>query len=172
MKSLVLKGMAVFVFLGFFAFSGCASKAELYEFVPEESNASISFKTGSPGVRFVSYNGRELPDAGKGSHWDPIVFPAGTPIQITVRAYYEHQSGVSVRGGLLGAVSTMADTVSTATRGVNTNVVFTCPPLRVGIKYQLSFDKASGIPGTNTLVLTELGSKSVIFEQEFDANQN
>ena len=166
MKSFAARGMIVLVFLGFFAFSGCLSKPQSYEFAEGSPNASITFKTGNPSVRFVSFNGRPLPDAEKNTYWDPIVFPAGTAIQMTVRANYEQQTRAS-GSGILGTVASAATAVSAITRAVDTNVNFTCPALTAGAKYQLSFDKGAGIPGKNTLILTDLGTRKVVFEQEF-----
>ena len=154
-------------------FISCASKPATYLFVPEESSsASISFKTGNPNVRFVSFDGRVLPTAEKGTRWEPIVFPAGRPLQVTVHAYYEHQQKVAASGGLLGLVSDVAGIVSTLTRGVDMQVVLTCPALMPGTKYQLSFKKESGIPGKNFLVLTDLSTKKVIYQQEFEVKEN
>ena len=173
MKSRSAKVCIFLVFCAFITLAGCASRPELYQFGLDESNsASISFKTGNPNVKFVSFEGKTLPVAEKGKRWEPILFPSGKPMLITVHAYYEHEQKVWVSGGLLGFISETADIIGTVTRGVNTNVVLTCPPLMPGTKYQLSFKKGPGIPGKNTLIITDLSKRKVFYEQEFDTKDN
>lgn len=173
MKIASFSGKILFGLFLVFTLISCASKPATYLFVPEESNsASISFKMGNPYVYFVSFEGKTLPAAEKGTRWEPIVFPAGKPLQITIHAYYEHQQKVAASGGLLGLVSDVADVVSTVTRGVDMDVILTCPALMPGTKYQLSFKKESGIPGKNFLILTDLSTKKVFYQQEFFVKEN
>ena len=169
MKSQFIKGNIIFVFCVFFILAGCVS-AQVYQFTADESNsASISFKTGNPSLSFVSFEGKNLPTANFGTRWDPILFPAMKPMLITVHAHYDHERRFSATGGLLGLISDVAGTVATITRYVDTDVVLTCPMLMPGTKYQLAFKKGPGVPGKNTLVLTDLSTNKIIYQQEFES---
>jgi hypothetical protein len=159
------------LFLAVVAFVGCASKPVAYQYVTEGVNsASISFKTGNPYVRCVSFEGADIPAPERGTYWEPVIFPAGRALRITVYVYYEYKQTVRV-GGMFGLISDVAGAVGTLTRSVDRNVVFTCPPLADGGKYQLEFEKGSGIPGTNTLVLRNLATREVVYQQEFPSSE-
>jgi hypothetical protein len=163
--------LSVLVLLGSFILLGCVT-ATPYPAVPEDSNsATISFKWGNPGVRFVSFDGKPLPPPDRGTSWQPIILPAGRPILITVHANYEKESSAGGSGGL-GLLVATASAVSGAVRYVNTDVVLTCPPLTPGTKYHLSFTKGAGYPGKNTLVLTDLSTKKRVYEQEFENRED
>ena len=171
MKSRLVKRSSIFGFCIFFVLTGCVS-AVTYQFTPDELNAaSISFQTGNPNLKFVSFEGKNLPAADKGTYWDPILFPALKPMLITVHAHYDHEQKVWASGGLLGLISDAVTIVATATRYVDTDVVLTCPSLMPGTKYQLFFKKEAGIPGKNILVLKDLSTKKVIYRQEFETKE-
>jgi hypothetical protein len=53
------------------------------------------------------------------------------------------------------------------TRSVDTDVIFSCPPLEAGKKYTLSFDKGYGMPGRNKLILTNSETKKIVYQQDF-----
>ena len=165
MKLWKLIGLAL---LGSFIVLGCATATPYPYALETESSATISLKTGNPNLTFVSLGEQKLPPPERGTRWEPIVVPANRTLSITVHAYYEHQSKVSASGGLLGAISATADLVGTVTRGVDTDVLFLCPSLSNGGKYQLSFKKESGVPGKNILVLTDLSTKKVVHEHPFE----
>ena len=164
--------LAALVLLGSLFFIGCVS-SKPYAYVPEGSNsASLSLKRGNPNVNFVALDDRMPSQAGRGTRWEPIIVPSGRNLRITVHAYYEHKSAVSVRGGFLGFISQTADALGTLSRGINVDVTFICPPLANGGRYQLSFRKERGIPGQNFLVLTDMDTRKVIVEQEFVYNED
>jgi hypothetical protein len=151
---------------------GCSSlKPISYAFTEDKVNsASISFKQANPGASFVSYKDNNLPEAEKGTVWDPISFPAGVPLEITVHAfYYDSNTGVSYTSGLLAMMITEAATSGVReTRSVDINVLFSCPPLEAGKKYSLSFDKGYGVPGKNKLILTNNETKKIVYQQQFE----
>jgi hypothetical protein len=168
----ILRLFAV-VFSGLFIVAGCSLlKPISYAFAEDEADsASISFRRANPGVSFVSYKNSILPDAEKGTIWDPILFPYGVPLEITVHAfYYDSNTGVTYGDGLLTMIITdAASSGIREARSVDTDVIFSCPPLAAGKKYTLSFDKGYGMPGKNKLILTNNETKEIVYLQEFHA---
>jgi hypothetical protein len=153
----------------FVSLSGCATKAATYKFVEEGDNtATIAFSRGNPGVSFLEYNELTLPPAEGGTYWDSLLFSSGVPLQIKVQAYYEQQQTRVIGGGLIGAIANVASAVATVSRSVNKDVIFECPQLQAGGQYRLSFRKGNGTPGKNTLVLTDIAAKQVVYEQDFE----
>jgi len=143
-------------------FMSCSTTPVPYSFVEDGSeNAAISFIRGSPGLTLIYFNGEELPNPEKNTHWEPILVPAGIPLKLTVHAYYE-QGNYSQ--GLLVALITSA---ITASRSVNLDVLFECPALEAGKEYKLTFRKGAGLPGENLLVLTDISTKKIVYQQEF-----
>jgi hypothetical protein len=155
--------------IGIFSFTvllmGCATTGVPYSFV-ENSNdgASISFVGQNPGVRMIYYDNNELPAPAKKTHWEPISFPADKPLKITVHVFYEQSNNNS--SGLLVSLVTSA---ITASRSVNRDVLFECPALEAGKLYKLVFRKGAGTTGNNTLVLTDVETGKVFYQQEFDS---
>jgi hypothetical protein len=167
---MVMLGAMVALFSALFIFSSCSSlKPISYTMAEDETNSvSISFKQGNPSVSFVFFDDRGIPDPEKGTFWDPLLFPSDMPLEITVHAYYQQESTTASNGGLLGAIISTAITASIAAdRSVDTDVVFTCPPLEAGTKYELSFRKEAGIPGINKLILTDTETKAIVYQQNF-----
>jgi len=172
MKKLKLMRLSIITIFGLFTFIACSSMKPIsYSFLQDEINsASINFIRGNPGVTFVSFNESRLPEAEEGTYWNPIVFPSGVPLEITVHAfYYQTSSGAS--GGLL--VTLIADVATSGirnNRSVDNEVIFLCPPLEAGREYRLSFEKGYGMPGKNTLVLTDVATKKNVYQQVFEIN--
>ena len=170
MKVLINKGLLIIVLCGLFLFAGCSSmKSISYSLAEDEiKSASLSFLTGSPGVTFVSYKDNRLPEAEEGTQWDPILLPSDVPLEITVHAYYYQSGGAGYSGGLLaGLISDAITSGLRKSRSVDNDIIFLCPPLNAGKEYRLSFNKGIGIPGDNTLILTEIAAKTVVYQQIF-----
>jgi len=173
MKYSKIKFLMGLILLTFFLLIGCITYPVEYSFIFDDQNyATIGFQTrhrmNSPSVSFVSLDGRSLPRAEFRTHWDPITFPAGRELRMVVRARYQEER-VRVEGfGLLGAMINTASDISQLTRNVDAEVSFTCPPLEPNGRYQLSFRKGSGIPGSNTLMLIDLTTGRVVYEREFE----
>jgi len=165
--------IGLLIFFAAFLFIGCISYPVEYSFMHDEQNfASIGFqprhRMNSPSVVFVSLDGRRPPATGLRTHWDPITFPAGRELRMVVRARYQ-EDRVRVEGfGLLGAMINTASEISQLTRNVDAEVMFTCPPLEPNGRYQLSFVKGPGIPGTNTLILIDITTGRIVYEREFE----
>jgi hypothetical protein len=166
--------MCLLVFLTLFFYVGCVTNPVIYSFAAADSKnvSSISFKAREkqqdPNLVFVSFNGQSLPKPEKQTHWDPISFPSGTELRIIVHADYKTTSKTTLSGfGLLGEVVNIAQDIRAATRNVDTDIVFTCPPLEAGKSYQLYFTKEPGIPGKNILTLTDIKDAKVVVQQEF-----
>ncbi|MCL2175705.1 MAG: hypothetical protein FWB73_06650 [Treponema sp.] len=171
MKNFINKGMFLFIFLGLFIFIGCSSTPITYMMTNDEINsATISFKSGSPSVTFLEYNGIELPVAEKNTRWDPLAFPSGVPLNISVRAYYYKSSYGYFGSGLFAVVTAAASAAITATRNVDTIVVFNCPPLEAGKNYTLTFRKEAGVPGRNILILKDNSARGEVYRQDFEMN--
>jgi len=171
MKTLFYNVMAVIALFGLITFYGCSSFTPMsYDFTEKETNsASISFTRGNPRVSFVSFNDYELPNPVEKTYWDPIVFPSGEPLEITVHAYYYQESSTATNAGFLAALISTAVTSSIAqSRSVDINVLFLCPPLEPGKNYSLSFRKEAGNPGRNLIVLTDIATKRIVYRQEFE----
>ena len=174
MKKLAEKFWVVLISAGLFFLIGCAStNPEPYSFVPGEPSASIEFlsetKRGQASVSFISFEGRGLPRAERKTRWDPISFPSDENLRIIVRVKFDGNARVRVGGfGLIGAVANAAADISAMSRNVDLEMVFECPPLRNGRRYQLSFTKEPGIPGRNILTLTDLESNRVMHQVEFE----
>jgi hypothetical protein len=139
----------------------------------EESadSATISFIRENPSVIPIFYNDERLPKPEAGTMWDPVSFPAGLPFEITVHVYYHQPSSTYYYNpyiGLLGIlVVGIVETAITATRSVDTDVLFLCPPLETGKNYALSFRKEAGIPGTNKLILIDTETNKIVHQQVF-----
>ena len=163
MKTLFRKGFLIII-SGLFTFFGCSSLSPVtFDLAEERTNsASISFTRGNPRVSFVYYENRELPEPEKKTYWDPIVFPSGIPLEITVHAYYfQASSGPGLIGGIIAAGIA-------SSRAVDISVLFLCPPLEAGKEYVLTFRKLAGAPGRNILVLTDKATRTIIYQQEFE----
>ena len=175
----------LFLFAVSFCVVGCATTPTPYSFAePGSETAEITFKDGNPGVRFVSFEETKLPAPEDGTHWEPILFPAETPLEITVHAFYEpHQTHATE--GYFGAfknsgtgaivlfllfpvvlpITLTIDLISlivTNALTVSTDVVFTCPPLEADGDYRLAFEKRR-----RKLVLTDQkrSGKALVYEQ-------
>jgi len=159
----------VLVLLVSFLFAGCTTNPVAYNYADSELNsATILFQSGNPGVRFISLNGVSLPKPASGTRWEPIKFPSGTALTIIVHANYEVQTRTRVSGlGLVGDIVNIAGAVNEIGRGVDAQVAFNCPGLEAGKLYSLAFVKESGIPGKNRLILTDLETSRIVYEQEF-----
>ena len=171
MKTKIMKGLFVFAVFGAFFITGCSSLTPVpYAIEKNEAySASITFARGNPSVSFVYYNNNVLPEPEEKTYWSPIMFPSGVPMQIMVHAYYQQDMTAVNNAGLSGAAGSTAVTPgTTASRSVDIDVLFMCPPLTAGRKYTLTFRKEAGVPGTNRLILTDVGSKTIIHQQEFE----
>ena len=172
MNTIISKGLFVIIFSGLFFIVGCSSVTSIsYSFVEDEKNsASISFQAGNPGASFLFYKGKSLPDAEEKTIWDPIVFPSGEPLEITVHVYhYETSSGIgdsSIVGLLAGAIADEATYEARQSRVVDTDVLFTCPPLQAGKHYSLSYAKGPALR-RNRLVLVEIPVNIMVYQQDF-----
>jgi len=132
--------------------------------------ASMSFAQGSPGVHLVFFEDRVLPQYSGYTRWDPIIFPAGRELKLTVHASYNHPNSSPSRAGLLlsnqGIAFGMSVNLGPDSQNVNYDVVFECPPLEPGGSYRLSYRRT--VPGgRNMLVLTNTNTGRVVHEQEF-----
>jgi hypothetical protein len=172
----------------------------LYDFAEnEEDSVFISFSRGNPRVTLVYYNNEEFPKPEKGTIWDPVAFPAAIPLEIMVHARYGQQSSSyyyayynpyynpyhkphhnhnhnhhhhhKPHADFWGAFmfATMESAME-ASRAVDIDVLFNCPPLEAGKKYSLSFRKEAGTPGKNKLVLVDTETRKIIYQQEFKAH--
>jgi len=99
MKSRMIVCFSAFVLLVSFLSVGCATKPVEYSFSPtEDYTSTLTFKSGNPGVSFVSFNGQPLPKPDKKTHWEPITFPSGIELRIIVHASYRTNSKTTHRG--------------------------------------------------------------------------
>ena len=174
MKTIKAKIIYVIFFFGLFFIAGCSSlKPAQYNFSGDEANsASISFSKGNPGVSFVFYDNKMLPVPVKGTYWEPVLFPAGVPLEITVHASYnQNNSGVKSyysvgTRGSGGGVAVSVEVPLSGNNSVDIDVLFSCPPLEAGKKYTLSFRKESG---RNRLMLIDNTTRQIIHQQDFAA---
>jgi len=176
MNTIINKGLFVIIFSGLLFIAGCSSLKPIpYAFAEDERNsASISFKHGAnPGTSLVSFKGSGLPLPEEKTTWDPLLFPSGEPLDITVHAsYIDNRNGWTYNPNLLVMLlsNVIADAVTSEmrlSRAVDMDVVFSCPPLEAGKNYSLSFDKKDGVPGRNILVLTDTETRKIVHQQEF-----
>jgi hypothetical protein len=145
--------------------AGCSTTPVPYSFaIDGAETAAISIMSGNPGLRLIYVDGNELPRPAKKTHWAPVLFTAGKPLNITVHARYE-QSNTSNQGLLVSLVTSAI----TASRNVNRDVLFECPALEAGKSYKLVFRKGAGVTGKNLLVLTDIATGKIIYEQGFDS---
>ncbi|MDR1149001.1 MAG: hypothetical protein LBK66_10255 [Spirochaetaceae bacterium] len=162
----------IIVFAVAVLFAGCATTrtAVPFSFVEnEEESASIEIMGGNPGVWLVYFDKNELPQPAEETYWNPLSFPAGRPLEITVHAYYYQQSTTSTSAGVLGAlISSVATSAIAASRNVDRDVLFTCPALEAGKAYKLVFRKGAGVSGENLLVLSNIETGKVVYEQGFE----
>jgi hypothetical protein len=161
---------AGFLALGVFL-AGCASTTPVPYSCTEKSSksASVVFSRGNPDVKLVYFNDNEIPDPEEGTCWNPVSFPTGEALKLTVHAYYEQSSNWVTSNNLLANLIAAAVTsASSASRHVDAIVEFSCPPLDSGKEYKLAFQKGYGLlSGKNTLILTDITSKKVICRQTF-----
>lgn len=153
----------LFIIISIF-FIGCSTtKPTPYSFTGNEGEAAtITVVGGNPGLQLIFCDGIELPIPEKKRHWDPITVSAGKPLIFTLRAFY-HNNNAS--GGLLTALIVSAISASTS---VNAEVIYECPPLEAGKHYQFSFRKGAGVPGLNSILITEgTGKKGIVFREYF-----
>jgi hypothetical protein len=120
-----------------FCIAGCSTLGSVpYSFAEEENRtASITF---SKGIRLIDFEGDAIPGPKIGTHWEPVVVPAGRQflIKVNVTAQAANYSSTGFFSNLL-AFAMIIETV----RGVvNRNVYFVCPPLEAGKEYVLYFN--------------------------------
>jgi hypothetical protein len=175
MKSKTAICLLVFVMLFFYA--GCVTSPVTYSFAAagDQNSSSISFKNNTkpqePNVTFVSFNGQTLPKPDSKTHWDPLSFPSGRELRIIIHADYRTSSKTTLGGfGLIGDVVNIAQDIRAASRNVDADVIFVCPPLEAGKSYLLSFTKEPGLPGKNILTLTDVKAAKVVVQQEFQTS--
>jgi hypothetical protein len=152
--------------------TGCATTRTPvpFSFVEDEAeSASIDIVGGSPGVWLVYFDKNELPPPAEETYWSPLSFPAGRPLQFTVHAYYYQQGTAAASGSfLVNLIADVASSAIAASRNVDRDVLFECPALEAGKEYKLVFRKGAGATGQNLLVLSEIATGKVIYEQEFE----
>ena len=148
-------------------FASCASvKPVPYGFNAEaQETATISFESGNPGVQLVSYENSPLPAAEKNTCWDPIAFPAGKELGLTVHTFYEQQAATS--NGLFVALITSAIASGC---GIDKDVAITCPALDSGKKYLMKFAKSAGVNKNGQLTLTDTANQKIVYS--FDVIEN
>jgi hypothetical protein len=158
--------------LALFFIAGCASmkKSVSYSFAGTDAGgtAAITFMNG---VTLLDFEGNEFPKPGKGTRWDPLLFPAGKEFLIKVHVY---DGGTGTGGGGCGGFGFLACLelviVNETIRGmVWRDVYFVCPPLEAGKEYNLYFNSRS--ISRDSLELTEKSGKSffrgkTVFEQK------
>jgi hypothetical protein len=159
-NKMFLVGMAAMALAFGMITLGCATApTQPHSFVPDESSdvATIRFRSVSYGgttsgsnVSFFSYG--DVVETKK-EKWNPVSFPAGTPLQFTLKAHYNSIAPPANAGGILGIV---VQSIYLA-RMIDKKVLFDCQPLEAGKSYDLWFVKSDGKvgKGINTLVLTE-----------------
>jgi len=173
MKKLTKIYLTGFISLVFFLFIGCITTPVEYSFASaEQGSSAIGFlgtrSEGTPGVAFVSFDGRRLPRAEKKTHWEPLLFPSDRELNMVVHVKYEERERTKTENlGLLGTIIDTAQSVRAVTRNVDTNIDFNCPPLESGKRYQLTYSKGAGIPGRNALVLIDTTTGQIVHQQEF-----
>jgi hypothetical protein len=121
-----------------------------------------------PTVSFLYYNNNVLPPSESKTYWDPIMFPSGVPLEITVHAYYHPETNTGGAGLLVSLVATAITAKTLAARSVDIDVLYYCPPLEAGKQYTLAFRKESGDPGINRLILTDTATKTIVHQQVFE----
>ena len=140
--------------------AGCSTITPApYSFAEEElETVTINVIGGNPGLRLVDFEGKELPSPEKKTRWEPIMFPAGRPLTITVYAYYQPQN--TSQGLITGLIVHAA----TSHLAVNRNVVFETPVLDPGKDYVLRFSREFG---GNQLIMTDTSTNQIIYQQFF-----
>jgi hypothetical protein len=165
LKEEYMKNVILLMGFAFACFVGCSTTPVPYSFTENGTGtATITFVGGNPGLRLIYFERYELPAPEKMTHWEPISFPAGRSLRITVHAYYQ-QSNTEDQGWL----ATIVTTAITSSRSVNRDVTFECPALDAGKDYKLAFRKGAGIRGKNLLVLTEIKTRKIVHEEEFES---
>ena len=158
MNTKVIFGSLVLVVM---IFVGCSSTPVPYSYGEEEQDtAKVNFVYGNPGVRLIDFDGYELPKPERRTYWNPISFPAGKPISFTVHAKYQFSSNNP------GLIDTLIFIIF-GTRDVDRSVIFESPPLTPDMNYRLTFHKGGGLPGKNTLILTNTTTGRIVHEQPF-----
>ncbi|MDR2489939.1 MAG: hypothetical protein LBD20_00885 [Spirochaetaceae bacterium] len=147
-------------------FTGCLTTPVAYSYVEDGGEAAtMTVVSGSPGLTLLYINGDELPKPEEKTRWDPFKLPAGVPLKLTVHAYYEQSSSSN-----MGLIALLATSAITASRSIDTDVTFECPPLDAGKTYKLTFRKGAGLKGKNTILLNDTKTGKFVHEQEFSAN--
>jgi hypothetical protein len=146
---------------------GCSTTPVPYSFVEDENEtASVDFINGNPGVVFIGYDTRRLPEPAKKTYWRPVLFPAGQALNIEVHVYFEQVDNSPIN--LAGLVASSITASLRDRRKVDRDLSFECPALDSGNSYQLYFTKGYGVPGDNTLILKNKETDVIIYEQRFE----
>lgn len=147
-----------------FSIVSCSTMPMPYSFANEGAEtAQLNVVKGNPGLSLIYVDGNEIPNPLPKTHWEPLEFPAGQPIKLTVHAYYQQENNNT------SILASLITTAITASRSVNRDVLFECPSLTAGKNYKLTFRKGSGLKGDNLLVLTDVASGKIIHQQEFES---
>ena len=117
--------MVVILISSFYIMVCSTTKYVPYTFAENENvQAEIYF---SWRVDFVDLEGEQLPDSEERTVWFPLYFPAGRSFNIKVHVYND------------GWVSRWMP-IFNASAIIDDEIIFECPPLEAGGKYQLWYD--------------------------------
>jgi hypothetical protein len=194
MKRMNISIGLVFTFVSFYSM-GCASLTVpvSHSFAESGSQAATihfddtfykSGDTSGGGTYFINFAGAQLPKPERGTRWAPgnmnITFPAGEPLELTVRAYYYTNVKPMLKAaefcadayilapvalGFLG-LALVVDLPIAIAVNFDKEVVFECPPLEAGRNYTLKIRrKARGV--SRALLLTYADTDTVVYEHEF-----
>jgi hypothetical protein len=136
-------------------------------------------------IQLISIEEDEIPLPERRQVWNPVSLPAETPLTLNVNIFYYYKpnkKGASLSTGsladvILAPVIIAAEIASEVSAQVynekargwrNMDVVFNCPPLEAGKNYRLEYVEKWF--QKSRLVLTEISTKKVVYEQEVNEN--
>jgi hypothetical protein len=179
----------IVVFCITFCITGCSSGPRVVTYSFAEVEGETVTITFGDNVRFLAFDGKELPKPEPGTHWAPgIIFPAGIPLTTTVHVFYDGRDhyfwtgaalAIGNEGALLVLPFTLArdilwspvvfvDFATAKSQATNRDVIFLCPALVEGRKYNVYFKRKGK---KYLLFVKDTGSNRVIYEQQFERIQ-
>ena len=174
-KFTLISALAVLTTLSCILLSGCNTIKAVPLAYSENEDIDVAYiyfqlykKSEISGATYITYDNKNTPSPEKFCYWSPVEVPADMPIKLVLKVQYKEPRSDFGDKNCLQTCCTSTVNALEAARDVNKEIVFNVPPLEAGCDYMISYRKGAGIPGNSYVTLTQMDTKEVIREIEFN----